>query len=260
MLETCNLPIKINISDNAWLYTKIATLVDRDEFLEAVAISRIALGQDRLVPYEFFHNPNQENGVVPSLEGAMDYFPGWQPSKRYPYIEFALHGEMANLCREYEVTKRSFHNVIIFSILCGEVGECDYNKENTYFLRKLEIEEGRCFSLDFAESVIVINPYSTKKEVVKAFSQYLKLLQHKETHFPKKYCTSHDTVNSIKRDREWYWMNKRGSSAAKILKKISEKYGNEPCPFTVESIEAQIKQYKKRLRSPFSPPWKVPVG
>jgi hypothetical protein len=241
-LKEINININTEIKKNRRIFTKIAFIVDRDLVMLDIEKSRKKLHIDQLIPYSFFHLQDKIHSLPDGIKLASQYLLFWKSD----YVKFVmLLDEQVETIRMKYCLGKSYTLVLLYSILCGEVRECDFSP-STYLLRSLETEHYGQYKSDDVESFIVINPDSTKDEVLGAYQFY----KQRFTFLVKNY-KPRDTISNIKDHREWYFMNKRGLSP----KKIWEICKNKGEFREQKTIEAAITQYKERLRTPlFSPP------
>lgn len=232
--------ININIKDKS-VFTKVAFLVDRDSFLEAIAKARKALKILKLLPASSFYTNNNKELKI-GLQNNLSYLLLFKEDPAIFIMELTYEVEQIRL---QHGASKSLNWVIAFSILCGEVSAEDF-RLSTYLFPTPDYEGDGTIKLDHTEAAIIINPQSTEKEVEQLLKQYKKKFKG----YIKKY-SSIDTVNDIEIHREWYWMNKSGMSAYKIWEKLTKE--NE-IHLEPKTVEAALTQYKRRLEAPLYPP------
>jgi hypothetical protein len=224
-------PIKIDIEDSL-KFGRVAFFVDRDDFLQDVSKARSELGLKKLISRQraedIFLNYRSRNGRM-KIE-----FTRWDKASKLELNILKSMNLIIDIVNRYHNTNRAFAEVVKFSVICGVVKEGDIDAR-PYFINDWEFEENNDFyQLNFGNGAIVVYPDSTDKEVLEVFHDF------------KKKMNIPDTISNIKRDREWYWLKKKGKSYYQIA--IKENKGNELRALNdKEAIRKAIKQYEKRL-------------
>lgn len=91
---------------------------------------------------------------------------------------------------------------------------------------------------------IILTPYLNKTQLGEIFERNKNKIVELYENSRYRYRTySSDTVTNIKRDRNWYWLNKNGMSYTKILNEVEHNRG-----ITWGGISQAIRQYKRNLR------------
>ncbi|MGH7204384.1 MAG: hypothetical protein ACREHC_08115 [Candidatus Levyibacteriota bacterium] len=235
-------PIKIDEAFDNWRYGLIASLVDRDDFLQDIKHKRTR--------YLYSNKPFDRTEVEKYLEIENKKLYGnevYTPSEitiggrrfaqsKYDFVALQL---LKKYSRSY-----NFKNVISFAMSCGEVLEKDL-KKSVPFLRVASLEQQEVqISLKQDQASIIFDPEANPEDIKKEVSNFFDRANKSEL---SQYIASSwirkDTKSEIKRDRKWYWKyKKRNKSVMEIYDEISKSENIE-----LKSVEKAIRTYKKLL-------------
>ncbi|MBI5122848.1 hypothetical protein HZA75_03230 [Candidatus Roizmanbacteria bacterium] len=241
-------PIKINTKD-VWKFGLIALLVDREDFLHDVELSRKTLviktlllrknvkkewndASDALTAEKYKKLTNNQKRIYNKIHSST--FKLIAPT---PYDEIVI-----SLTKKYHRSD-SFQEVIRFSILCGEVEDEDFNIPQPLPWHADPKKEITYIPIRHPQIALVVNSETNPEEVKKFF-----LITRKPSKYSKnpfRYMSYlGDTKTKIMEHRDWYWQNKRGKTAQEIYNSLPQRFGN-----SLKSVEAAITTYKKLLNS-----------
>lgn len=240
-------PIKIDESFDNWRYGLIASLVDRDDFLHDIEQKRMM--------YLHAIKPFDRAGVEKRLElenkklfSNKQYTPpgiitiGGRRFAQNKY-DFVARQLLKKYSKSY-----NFKNVISFALSCGEVLEKDL-KESVPFVRvaSLEQEEAQ-IELKKNQAAIIFDPEADPEDIKQEVNHFFgKASKSDLSQFIASSWIRKDTKNLIKRDRKWYWMNKKEKKSAKMI------FDELPANSKIESyktIQDALTAYKKFLANP----------
>lgn len=227
-------PIEI-YCNNLQTYMRLVSVVDQDAFLEDIYRVRGKLGITELYTQE------DERQLFDTKNGEQNIFLDNFDTNEVPNTRLGklLKGMLddTGTCKfiqnKYGLDN-AWEKVIINAVFFNSIDELD----TKIIFNGWSYEEIKDFParlndlLHPGEHMIIINNSTTEKDLLTEFRNYK--LRHK----------IRDTISNIKRDREWYWLNKSGLGYDKIYKLEREK-GNH---LTEDAVRKAIKQYQKLLK------------
>jgi len=245
--------VEITISDNR-RYTQVALLVDRDDFLLDLEEIRADL-KITSFPYilSTYLHPEANNIACAYRDNLMTISGVYTGLGDICFDYHLALGEMdqkiamAGLFAERIVKKfrldRAFILVVISAILNNKIS--DYDLLSTYSLTLDKTSAGK-IAQDLEEGVvpdgniqtIVVNRESTDEDVKRVYKYIKEKIFAKDNKLIKFY----DPRGNIRRDREWYWLNKLGMGYKKIWE--LKMPGNTD---SWKGVDMAIKRYKAML-------------
>lgn len=240
--------IKIDESFGDLRYGLIASLVDRDDFLQDIEQKRMR--------YLHTTKPFDRTEVEERLE--------LEKKKLYsnkPYIPPGIiiigggrftqdkYDRVANKLLKKYSRSYNFKNVISFALSCGEILEKDL-KESVPFLRVASLDQQEVqILLKQNQAAIIFDPEANPEDIRKEVSSFFERASKSDlSQFITSSWIIKDTKNLIKRDRKWYWKYKRRTkSVAETYVEIGKLENIEP-----KSVEKAIGAYKKLLEVPLN--------
>lgn len=270
-------PIKINVKDN-FKHTQIAFLVDREDFMKEVIKLREYFNKrsnKKLLPFV----PTSFDKWFTTLQdwgGTKDHFLKGSPMARerslnaskllaegkkkeakfeikilnlllnqWKHFSFELHIE--KLLKKYKLPSTCFR-ALAKIVTCNQVDDLDWSYCKITLepsgIKSEEITPSRI--ADEPNCFIKISPYLSKAELSKEFEANLKDIINLYKKSPYGYKTyKKDTISNIKRDRSWYWTNKKGQSYGKIRRSLPENEQGTSDDFIAKAIQ----QYKRNLQT-----------
>jgi len=270
--------MKIDIKiENNRKFASVASLIDRDDFLDDIHIVRKKIKQK--IPYVFPTYPYKEanrlttfyqNGRI-SLNGVRELLEKFCKEAGLLNL-YELDKNLGtavlfaeSLAKKYRKS-RLYIPAILASILTGYIEEEDFLSTQMLELNSKFLEE-KLEEMESDEEIVTIQVTreSTRQEVQQVFDfiqrYYFKTKKVEETDGLKSIYPKiperkvFDTANNIKRDREFYWMHKEevknGRGAIKrILDKwiaIHPEFENNESDYNI--IEQAISRYRKFLKT-----------
>jgi hypothetical protein len=227
----CLLDLKINLDRlrKPTDITKVAFLVDREDFLNDIKQYRNELDIHRLIPREELKYWNYLDVLVRKDIGISHA----EKIKRNRKVKNIVE----KLMKKYKRETPEYWQIIFASLLSGEVIKSDmaYKVYPVYTSTELTIEGSQTF--------LAIFPNTTQKDLVKAFNskevQFLLKQQEQQTKQHKD-----DKWNEIKKIRKWYWWRVKGLTYSKI----AEKEG----AVAINSVGVMLSRYKRALSKPIN--------
>lgn len=214
-------------------YATVSFLVDNDRFLEEVVKARKLIGLDSPLEYDeakkWLNSGPKNVSLLKMNKSDKEAF-----RKRFQLVN-----------RVHEIKQQfrkgiNFTYIITYAIIAGKVTDKEITSsafcEPYPFSREFESLE---VYIEEPMVAIFINPETMIDEIKKLMSSEVEELFKKA----KRYNMVSRTSQNIRRDREWYWMNKQGLSYGKIWEKLSKMERTHD----VNGIAKAIQQYKKNL-------------
>jgi hypothetical protein len=241
--------ILIDYADNR-KFSNIAFLVDNDNFIEDIIISRMQLGLNNLIEPEqvlnWCNTQYQDWKIGPY---KLQDNNGEKKLEVCNKSESVLESIIINLIIKYNKNIK-FFGIILFTILSGKVTDNNiflHNLEKKSFLMRyifsqkgyrelekvehhMEIKNGKKV---FRSLHIDVYPETTHEDIMFHFNKI------------KENFIYRDTIKNIRRDREWYWMHKEGMS----YKQITDKAFMNGINISRDGVIKAIQQYQKNLNT-----------
>lgn len=241
--------IEIDVEDN-WRYTQLALLVDRDDFLRDLYKIRQTLhlakpiSSDKLFEYEV--NEMKRRDFVKRRSAEVKVIA--------PYRSDCLRSEslVFDLVRKYKRSDSYFH-AIYAAVITGKI-QTENLPTNTascelifpeYYYHQVKLGNKD------PQIAILLSPESSRNDVIEAYREgFQKVLEEYRHRMRAQYRNPLfvDTISNIKRDREWYWLNKQGMSYGQIANLTNK----QRRVISTDGVIKAIKQYKKNLKIPIS--------
>ena len=248
-------PIDIQV-DNPRRFSRIAYLVDRDDFLLHIHKFRKQLGIEKPISIDDLNSwrakePFKPSKITKNPIRDVSGVPLYYCIQGFPSEEITKF-----LLQKYHRWSNYFL-VIYYALVCGVVPDDSLSIEATCQLIRpddyyYQVQQG----ITDPSIAIFVTSRTTKKELLLVYKhvlpgvieQYKKITKTKDTSFP-------DTISNIKRDRKWYWLHKNGKTyqqiayetiGPKLENQNSVKY-NERIADYREMIRKAIGQYDKRV-------------
>ncbi|MCL4417343.1 MAG: hypothetical protein M1365_11700 [Actinobacteria bacterium] len=212
--------IKIKIKDDL-AYAEVAYILDQDGLLEDIHEIRKCWGLNKnLVPYDEFdswrqfpHDLPLSSKATSLLYEAKDNLEDDLPkTKEIAYLN-TVEFEIEQLLRKQGISP-SFNDLILRALACDEIRDKDWD-----------------------------NVELTKKD----FKYGKWIYEASNVFFPLERFYNRDTKQEIRRDREWYWLHKRGKSYREIARETKQRGHIEVDRFR-DNVKRQIGRYKDFLK------------
>lgn len=273
-------PVRIIIEDNK-RYKDVAFLVDRDDFLEQIAIARnmfgiklplrtedtsaeiwlqhlskeisndVKLMEIKKLFNNLYHSKNGEILITRAIERKREQNKKFKYSNLLFYITWRIALNFKLPTNYFEVIKMSIAFNLVSDLVYSNVKGCIFSP--FWFLPS--VRSGRNIPAEKMAKLPVMDgimfyfyPQATKKELHQAVDRYYdELVQEYEDWFGSK-DKEIDTVSNIKRYRHWYWKKKQGKTYLQIAQE-DKNHKNDPADFQ-ETVRKGIKRYEKNLKKP----------
>ncbi len=232
-MDIKNEVINIDEVSSTYTYTQLCFLIDQDDFLADIKSVRKYLNIYELIEYKDIKERIKKDKLKFYLTG-----------KGKTELEQQIH----KLLDKYKKTT-GFYNLLESAILTGKITDNELNglepfKESAYIT---VLTEDSYLPLALA---IIITPDTTLADLesILQSEQYKYALKSYKSGVGTIDPWSKDTIKNIKRDRQWYWLNKKPNKLgyAKIadnLKKFDSDY------ISAAGVEKAIKRYKQNLET-----------
>jgi len=250
------LRLKIGVqTKNDIAYQEMAILVDNPYFLEKLhdirsrykVIKSLSL-QDYFGGTDYYKPTEDFKVKIPSkryerINNFKRLFPEQYEALRENYNPFAtgsLIAETNLLCFEF---KRPFFfaEVICQAIFCGAVNDEFYKATGA---KVIDISDLGPLEFHLPQAAIMVTPTSTYEAVKDALRQAKELIQaDKRLSY---YQPRLDTVNSIRKYRQWYWERLKGKTYASIADDWVSKHADQGNIGENEVLKG-VKTYKTLL-------------
>lgn len=252
--------IDINIEDR-WKYGEVAFLVDREDFLEDIAVARRLLGIRKLITHTQVEiNKWFEEEINQALKAKLNKRGlDLKRKKKFSFPVTESQKTIDRLLKKYH--KPLFYSDILKSaILCGLVTDEDFSLTSyVQIIDPMEYIERykRGEFIGYPKIAIIISPETKPDEINELFRTGI---QPEMDYFNHNYLNSKrnlpDTMSNIKKVREWYWMyqNERVNGKG-AYKRIVDKWEKTHPPkdgdnlINQNTIEHAISRYKKNLKA-----------
>ncbi len=253
--------IEIDITDPKYL-SRLAYLVDRDDFLDDVADIRKKIGLNVLLREDQINtwqekevkNGYLEKDKYTNEKGVTSYYTSWLRSEKL----------VIDLLRKYKRHWEYFMPVY-YAVLTGRItlqtlsnaASCGLIYPEQYY-RQVMLGDKE------PQLAIFLTPETTRKEVIAAYDHHFRQTvdeyKSRTSYSSPKYL---DTITNIKRDRDWYWKHKIGTTSYQklALEKLGLKQKSDaistfrnPVAELADTIRKAIKQYERKLNTPIAVP------
>lgn len=248
-------PIKIDESFDNWRYGLIASLVDRDDFLQDIEQKRTRYLHttkpfDRAEVEKYLEVENSK------IYGDKTYRQGTITINGHRFAQNKYEFVARQLLKKYS-RSYNFKQVISFALSCGEVLEKDLKKPSP-FLRVASLEQQEVqITLNQHQAAIIFDPETNPKDIKEEINNFFDRASKSElSQFITSSWSRTDTKNHIKRDRKWYLMTKiGGKDVMDIVNNENEKLNLNPTVKDKDFLSYQrvydaITAYEKLLHKP----------
>lgn len=271
-----NSPIAIKIKDKG-KYADVASVVDRDDFLNDVLFLRKRKKLKRLLPY----NSNQHwasdsiwGASVKDLEKYNDAIAPFEEVLQNTNATSELpHEERVVLMRKFKKADRilpgnafqqdiqkirrkyhkstNFDRIIAHAVLYGEI------RDEDYVTCEIDIDYPEVDIVDCdrePKPVITFYPHVHLKDIQELLKKNLEyILQKYQKEVLGGKLVTYDPKSSIERDREWYWMWKdereKGRGAYNRIANLWNESGQGDYIEDINLIEQGVSRYRKFLNA-----------
>lgn len=269
-MDTVKTSVVIDLSDDK-KYASVAFLVDRDDFLRDVAKLRKKVGFKQILSYDNLKSWNfypwrwpgadeYPKGFVDELRGTADML------QNIPYLDKLTYKKKIKLKDKHDKLIRqdpaqrffyliqdlrikykrpsNFDQVIAHAVLYGKVTESDYK---TVEIGITKPEWDYIPYEQDATPTITFYPLATPQEIETIFRTRSKqILEEYQANYAGAYM-NYDTRGEIRRDREWYWLQKK---LGKTYREITEFAATKKIHITQKGVLQAIRSYRKALNRP----------
>jgi hypothetical protein len=256
--------IEIN-TENPYVFFKIASLIDREDFLQDLKSLRIKLNLEKNIPratvveYILKSLPKKQVAEIRLMkERFKKVFPNpvISPNNLWPMNKYDEAIQI--LLNKYQKSTHYFE-VIRYALFSGAVEEIDYNlkgrannyiktNNNIYVVLPSPFDSqyfNNTINLEPYEMGLIITPEITKDDYNKAWN----LINEYRKEHPK--VSPRDIRPKVIKARKWYWMNKsreNGGDGMSYITIATKEYGKEQALYSEEErVRKAIKSYEKML-------------
>lgn len=226
--------IEINIKDD-WRYGLVASLIDRADFLQDIEAIRKKHKIKKL-----FSREEIENETLKQFDETTNYFRKHGSIHPLLKVVHEYDNDIIKLQRKYKKSN-NFQEVIRFSLICGEVIERDFENVYTIVVGVPKDKDQVFFPLNSPDVAIIITPETDPKEIISAYKNHLKWSRSNNSSAAASWFL-YDVRRNIRRDREWFWLNKE-----KSYQRIAELENEKDNLITTKGVQKAIKRYERLI-------------
>lgn len=234
-------PIEIDTKD-AWKFGLIALLVDREDFLQDVELSRKALGIKTILSRKDVKKKMNDTDDALTAEEYKKLTDGQKKTHDNLHMKLIAStpydDTVISLMKKYH-RSNSFQEIIRFSILCGEVQDDDLIVPQPIPFSANPKKNITYIPIHYPQIAIIVNPETNPEEVRKYFVESRKFTMSPQNPY-QNMSYFIDTKTRIKEHRDWYWQYKK-IGIAKLCVQLAKKQ------ISVKTVEKAVYTYQKLL-------------